>query len=168
MLTRATDFFISIVKPTANEFLSNPGDVRRGCIAAIVLYHMLDYWALEGYVGNERKIMDERVEKLRIELIGKCPDFLLIRDVADASKHAQLSVPKKMTRELSSSEQISRNPGIFGAPFGEGVFAEASIVIVTLDDGTSRPLAGAVQSVLSMWEDKLKYAAETKAALENG
>lgn len=167
MPTRATNFFTSTVKPTANEFLNDPRDIRRGRLAAIVLYHMADYFALEGYAGKDRKVMDERLENLRKELIEKCPKFLLIRDVADASKHAQLSVPKKTTRELSSSEQITKTPGGFHAPFGTAVFNEASVVMVILDDGKHQPLAETVRSVLSMWEEKLKYAGE-ETAPDNG
>lgn len=145
----AANFFTSTVKPTAEEFLNNIRDIRRGRLAAIVLYHMSDYWALE----NETTVKSLKI--LNKELIEECPDFLLIRDVANASKHARLTSTPEPPRELSSSEQITRTPGIFGAPFNTAVFNEASIVMVTLDDGTSHPLAGAVRSVLFMWEKKL-------------
>ncbi|WP_322628546.1 hypothetical protein [Halothiobacillus sp.] len=137
MASEAADFFTWTVKPTVSEFLVNPRDIRRGRLAAIVLNHMADYLALEGYVGHERSEMDRRVKAVREELTARCPDFSLIRDIADATKHAKLSVPKKgPPRDLSSSQQITRSPGIFQAPFGEGVFAEAVIVFATLNDGT--------------------------------
>lgn len=151
----ARDFFVSTVRPTAEEFLADRQNVRRGRLAAIVLYHMLDHAALEGYSGNDRKAMDQRLDELREELVESCPDFALIRDLADASKHATLSVPKKTQRQVSTAKQISRPPGIFGAPFGEAVFGEASIVMVKLDDGQSRPLPPIIQSVLAMWEARL-------------
>lgn len=81
--------------------------------------------------------------------------FLLIRDIADASKHAELQIAKNIPRELSSSEQITRSPGLFEAPFGEGVFSEAVIVFALMDDGGKKPIAPAIRSVKEMWENKI-------------
>lgn len=158
MPSHAADFFASTVKPTVSEFLENVRDIRRGRLAAIVLYHMADYWALEGYTGQDRKIMDERLDKLREELIASHPDFLLIRDIADASKHAQLSISKKIARELSSSRQLTSSTGLFHAPFGTGVFAEAAIVFAILNNGTHKPLEPSIRSIVAMWEEKLRAA----------
>ena len=44
MAMKAVDFFTSIVRPTVDEFLVDTGDLRRGLLAAIVLYHTADYW----------------------------------------------------------------------------------------------------------------------------
>ena len=155
MSSQAADFFASTVKPTVAEFLANVRDIRRGRLAAIVLYHMADYLALEGYTVQDRKVRRERLDKLHEELISECPDFSLIGDIADASKHAQLSVPKKSVREVSSSKQIKSSPGLFQSPFGEGVFAEAAIVFAVLDNGAHKPLEPAIRSVIAMWEAKL-------------
>ena len=153
--TKAANFFVSTVKPTVNEFLNDERNIRRGRLASIVLYHMADYWNLECCASTDRAVINSSLDKLRVELISRCPDFSVIRDVADASKHAKLFDSKKLPRELSSSEQITRPPGGFETPFGTAVFNEASIVMITLDNGTVRPLLGAVQSVLSMWENML-------------
>jgi len=160
MPSSAANFFNATVKPTVDEFFGDVGNVRRGRLAAIVLYHMADHAALDGYAGNDRKIMNERLEALRKELTNACPDFSLIGDIADASKHARLSVPKKTLRQISTVEQLNRPPGIFGAPFGTGFFAEASWVVVTFDDDRTRPLAEIVRSVMQMWEDRLKSLAD--------
>ena len=150
MPTKALDFFTSTVKPTVDEFFGDIKDVRRARLAAIVLYHMADYW------DQQDNPTEKSLTILYRSLIAKCPDFVFIRDVADASKHAKLRQAKDIPRQLSSSDKIARAPGLFEAPFGEGVFNEASIVMVTLDDGTSRPFAEAVQSVLLMWENVLQ------------
>ena len=156
MSSQAADFFASTVKPTVTEYLDNARDIRRGRLAAIVLYHMADYLALEGYTGRDRKIMNKRLDNLREKLIAKCPDFSLVRDIADASKHAQLSISKKAARELSSSRQVTGSPSLFHAPFGEGVFAEAAIVFAVLDNGTYKPLEPAICSVMTMWEEQFR------------
>lgn len=156
MTSEAAEFFTWIVKPTVSEFLSNPQDIRRGRLAAIVLNHMADYLALNGYEGHERSEMDRRVKAVREKLTARCPDFSLIRDIADATKHAKLSAPKKSPpRDMSSSQQITRSPGIFQAPFGESVFAEAVVVFATLNDGTVKVVEPAVHSVLAALEEEL-------------
>jgi hypothetical protein len=82
MPTKAAEFFGSIVRPTADEFLGDTGDRRRGFLAAIVLYHTADYWWLE----NKRTYTD--LPSLHVALIQKCSEFRVIRDVGDASKLA--------------------------------------------------------------------------------
>jgi hypothetical protein len=155
-LTGTTNFFTFTVKPTVDEFLNDLGNVRRGRLACIVLYHVADYWAL-GAHDKDFPIasLHKEITTLHKELILECPEFNLVRDVADASKHAQLSKQMAIPRVLSLSEQVTSSPGIFHAPFGEGVFSGASIVMVTLDDRTTHPLPDAVRSVLSMWERKV-------------
>ncbi len=90
------------------------------------------------------------------DLIKKCPEFLIVRDVCDASKHARLTRGIKPPRILSTSDQVSRTPGLFEAPFGEGVFNEALEVMITLDNGANRPFAPLIQAVLTMWESELR------------
>jgi hypothetical protein len=51
---------------------------------------------------------------------------------ADAAKPAPLELKSTPPRELSSSEQITRPPGLFETPFGTGAFKEALIGEPTL------------------------------------
>ena len=148
----AAAFLAHTVEPTVAEFEEAPYDIRRSRLAAIVLYHMADHFALHGFASRERKLMDQEIEAARASLQAKCPAFVLIRDVADASKHAKLASSTKAPRKLSSAEQLSATPGLFHAPFGCGVFAEAAEVLVTLDDGTILPLRPAIRAVLAAWK----------------
>lgn len=149
-LSRAADYFYSTAKPTVDEFLNDFRSVRRGRLAAIVLYHMADYWHIAyGSPGVT-------LSALHKALIAECSDFQLVRDVADASKHDILNSQKNIPRTVSASHQVARPPGIFEAPFGVGVFAEASIPMITQDDGVERPLEVTVRTVLEMWEVKLE------------
>ncbi|PPD49559.1 MAG: hypothetical protein CTY16_03560 [Methylobacter sp.] len=136
-------FFNSIVKPTIEEFMASPLDIRRGLLSAIVLNQMTDYWAIEKGCN---------LKDCRKKLSENNPDYSFINDVADATKHAQLH---NKLRPVHDSSQITRTPGLFGAPFGYGFFAEACIVFAMLNDGTEIPLLPAVESVLKMWEDIL-------------
>jgi hypothetical protein len=147
-----------MVEPTVTEFIQSPHDIRRGLLAAMVLNHMADHVALEGFPSSDRYSMDCLVKKIRDSMLTTCPEFKFIQDIADATKHAKLSIPRnqnKPTREVSSSNQISVSPGLFQAPFGEGVFLEAVVVFATLQDGSSKPLLPAVEAVLKAWRSKL-------------
>lgn len=157
MPTNSFDFFLSTVKPTVHEFLSDKSDIRRGRLAAIVLYHMTDYWALETHGERGTKIQSENLEILCQQLIRECPAFSLIKGIADASKHAHLSKKQQsVPRQLSFSQRIKNPSDFFPAPFDEEGISETHIVMATLDDGTVQPLAVSLQSVLCMWEEKLK------------
>ncbi|MDQ7975904.1 hypothetical protein QYH69_01410 [Paraburkholderia sp. SARCC-3016] len=147
---------MSTVKPTVDEYLADVSNVRRGRLATIVLYHMTDHAALEGYEGRDRQEMQARVDRLRQELVSACPDFALVHDIADASKHAVLSVPKKSPRQISTSGQIQRIAGAYmGAAYVTAPYNTGSAVTVTFDSGHTRPLSGIVRQVLMMWEAKL-------------
>lgn len=152
----AADFFISTVKPTVDEFLVDTYDIRRGRLAAIVLNHMADYWCWHLYNDGS----DAHMERVRDYLTNECPEFSVIWDIAEASKHHQLN---RRTVQLKSSEQITRPPGLFQAPFGDflapgegGVFAEASNVIFKLDNGAVQLLEPAIRSVRAMWQALLR------------
>jgi hypothetical protein len=87
-------------------------------------------------------------------MIKKCPEFVVIRDVADASKHAQLRESKEITRTLSSAEHVKVRNDL--SSDGVSFFSYVPDVKFTLDDGSSGSLKDAVRSVLPMWEAMLK------------
>jgi hypothetical protein len=148
MPSTAKEYFTSMVEPTVAEFIQSPLILRRGLIAAILLNHMVDHIAQEGFPGTDRHTMNARLVSVRNKLVSICPEFQFIQDVADATKHAKLAIPKDPNghvREVLSSDRIKDAPGFFEVPFG--VFSEASEVFVTLNDGTSRPLLPAVTAV---------------------
>jgi len=144
--TNATDFFDGVVAPTVAEFFSDEGNLRRARLAAIVLYHMADYWSFE-------TLKTEKKPKFDDALIAECYEFRLIRDVANASKHAQIH---RNDPQLKTSQQVSGPSGIFFAPFGEGVFGEAAEVFLRLDDGTVRPISPLIRSVTEFWKCKVE------------
>ncbi|MBA3964268.1 MAG: hypothetical protein H0X47_00525 [Nitrospirales bacterium] len=104
------------------------------------------------YVAFEEK---EQIANLHLKLIASCQDFLIVRDVADATKHANLNPAKKIARQLSSSAQVDAPPGLFQVPFGEAYFREAIEVYVTLDSGEVKSLVPIIGSVLEMWRRRL-------------
>lgn len=154
MLSSTKTFFELMVKPTAAEFLQEPGDIRRGCLAAILLNQMADYWVNETRAGD--------ANELRRHLIAQCPEVALIWDVADASKHARLT--RGLPRSVTEPSQVTRPPGLFQAPFGTGVFAEAVTVLVKPHDGPERALEPLVRAVLTLWEEMLSTVSVSPAS----
>ncbi len=47
MPTGARNFYLATAKPTLDEFYREPLNLRRGRLAAIVLFHVADYLFLE-------------------------------------------------------------------------------------------------------------------------
>ena len=51
----------------------------------------------------------------------------------------------------SSSNQIVTDSGIFEAPFGEGVFAEGTEVIIEISKDIEKPLLPSILNALEIW-----------------
>lgn len=78
----------------------------------------------------------------------------LARDVADAHKHFELD---RSSRQLTNATQTSAGTLGWGkGGFGEGVYGGAEQLVVTLDDGSKRPLLAIMNNVMEMWEDLLQ------------
>ena len=151
-MTSKETFFEQMVRPTVAEFLKEPGDIRRGLLASILLNQMADYWAVEAQV---------KANGVRRQLAAQCPEIALIWDIADASKHARLT--QGLPRAVTQPSQVMRPPGLFDAPFGTGAFAEAATVFVEPHDGPERELEPVVRVVLALWEEMLLKAAAAQA-----
>jgi hypothetical protein len=148
-------FYLGMVKPTVQEFWDSPRDIRRGRIAAIMLHQTTDYWWLEFGSSLDGTPSDHKLGTLRSALIDRCPEYSLIWDVADAVKHAKL---EKSNRSVRHSNDVTQNPGIFGAPFGTSLFGDATVVEIRCQNGTVRPLVDAVRAVSDMWDALLDDA----------
>jgi hypothetical protein len=145
-------FFEKIVTPTVQEFRDDPLNIRRGLLASIVLYHVVDYYVIFKNTFNSGGTELKRTEVTK-ELISVNPGFQHIQDVANASKHNILTLGKPLT---TNSNQIARNgDGLFNAPLGEGFFLNQIEIIITLDDGVIVPLLNQVNETMVMWEAKM-------------
>ena len=162
----AVEFFEEVVKPTVDEYLARPEDIRRGRLAAIVLNHMVDYWSVDTASGDTRKEREAALEDARAALradtpIPNHPGYSaadIIRDLADASKHAKLD-RKSPPPQLTHAEQVKRHYiGAMGtSPMGTvpGGMLKPVDVRVTLDDGKSFILSYVIRKVTDAWRNKL-------------
>jgi hypothetical protein len=89
----------------------------------------------------------------RAEVAAICPDYDLVGDIANASKHAQLTRgAPKFTRPQSLSELV-----VF-TEFSDdqGKFTDArKLVVVKLDDGTEREVFDIATNVINFWSEQL-------------
>lgn len=157
------DYYLNTVQPTVQEFLENKQDLRKGRIAAIVLDHMRDYWAI--YLDqHEKRSITETI--LKDEIYELCPDAALIRDVCNATKHGLLRIStndKIIPKSIYSTHQIKseQNEGLFVGGFGS-MFGEANYVFIEFEDTDRnsehtgfRFLHEAISAVSSFWDNKL-------------
>ncbi len=71
-------------------------------------------------------------------------------DVADGHKHVELD---REPRQVTRMDQTGVGTLGYGeARYGEGVYGGAKQLVVTLDDGTKRPLSAIMENVMAMWE----------------
>lgn len=153
----ANKFFEEIVKPTVDEYLTQRQDIRRGRLAAIVLNHLVDYWHVD--TGESKNTIHAA---LRADtLIPNHPGYSfagIVRDLADASKHAKLT-RKNPPPQLTDAGQVQQHciGALNTAPLNTvplGVVVPTD-VRVTLDDGKSFILSDVIREVTDAWNKQL-------------
>lgn len=139
------DYFEHTVKPTVNEYLAQHGcaDIRKSRLAAIVIEHIIDYYALA---------YQKTKEAVRSEISTACPSYPIVRSAADATKHRSLH---RKGAEIKESKQVICPPRLFDAPFEEGCFMEAIEIYVLKDSGEKISLEKSIKEVMSAWEEKI-------------
>ena len=145
----AEEFFQGVVQPTVDEYLAQPANIRRGRLAAIVLSHLVDYWHVD--TGESKNTIHAA---LRADtLIPNHPGYSsadIVRDLADASKHAKLD-RKNPPPQLTDAGQVQQHYlGATGTdtvglvPTGMPIPTD---VRVTLDDGKSFILSYVIRAL---------------------
>ncbi|MCB1489872.1 MAG: hypothetical protein KDJ88_20735 [Bauldia sp.] len=146
-------FFEQHVKPDYEDWLRAPLDERHAKNAVSNANNMAarvwHYWTDQGDLSKVFGEPNEGAYRNALA-VHECSDFGLVRDVADAFKHFQLDRP---SRRLTRTNQTAAGGMGFGeGKFGEGVFGGGPQLVVTLDDGTKRPLTSMMRNVMDMWE----------------
>jgi hypothetical protein len=97
----ASDFWNNMVVPDHSEFQANAGDLRIAFHAASSLFHMHD-WVFSSYQasvcssftfidGNGTQHPVNNAATFANSLEAICPDFALVRGIANAAKHLALT-----------------------------------------------------------------------------
>lgn len=160
------DYYNNTVKPTVEEFNLDKSNLRRARLAAIVVYHICDYAKELRFPPYMEAMKDAKKKNTLGMMLGGRIGFMheLIRLSANAAKHYQLT---NTTGYIQNVDQIKNDnaPGLFHAPFGEGVFAEANYVSIEIQAPPSIEIKElrkntisisiALEEVMKWWEDAM-------------
>ncbi len=158
--SRSPNWFLDeIVQPTLDDFFLHRDCVRRGMLATLAVSSLADHIAVaiserSGVLSlhpagatlpkkARRELFDE-LAAFRGDLADRCRDFALVRDVADATKHARLDRDDARIRDVSGVQRhVEAIVGRDGCPIltRDGSPLETGGVAVVLPDGSRHPLA---------------------------
>ena len=147
--TCARFFFNTHVLPSLDAWAARPTDIRLAMIAVVSLNQMADhFW--HAYASNSNLVLGTRsVGKFRAELVRLHPSFAVVRDVAEAHKHVELS---RDPRLLTTCNQTDYGTTGYGeSAYGCGPFGGGPSVVVTLDDNSKHHLCYLVGQVKDIW-----------------
>ena len=161
------DFFETHVRPNYQAWLNSPLEEHLAKNAVAEANNMAERMYHHLSMNNPQLIFGaKKPSEYRDYLTeSKCPDFALIRDVADAHKH--LGLDRKSRRLTRDSQTNIETPGGMFPPsyfppryFSRGYFGPREQFVVTLDSGEKRPLSTIMKNVLEMWERLMDQAGE--------
>lgn len=128
------DYLVDIVKPNIAEFHEHYSDLRRahnaiGAVDALAAH--LFVWASANAPLTVASVNDD--SHYRATLASRNRDFALIRDIAKALKHVQLT---RYNPQVSRADQITSRPIGWGeGGWGEGRWGGVEQVVVEIVPG---------------------------------
>jgi hypothetical protein len=148
-IDNAFTFLKSMVIPDYRDFISQPTDIRRAFHLAASLFHLRD-WVQFDY-GQLKGWSD--VWQLQRFLESKCEDFRLIRDIANASKHLDVSERARTPVTTAAATFATLTPNAIWAPDDlTRRYEGGSEVLVTADHSEPLRFMVIARNVLNMWE----------------
>ncbi len=147
------DFFETMAKPSYRDWRAEPLAQHRAKATVGFVNDMAE--RMFHYLGLENDYGARGTGAYRDSLAEECPDFGLLRDIADNTKHFRLN---RANRRISSAEQTGRG-ALSWAKTGDNwedadyTWEESGDLLITTDDsGEQRSLISIVNNVMSMWE----------------
>jgi hypothetical protein len=89
----AARYLAEIVIPTVQEYADDPRSVRRGFLACVATFHIIDYMAK----GEHKDVLRQRFKR-------ECPSYKEIDRIAHAFKHAAYGL------KLKAGDVVERPP----------------------------------------------------------
>jgi hypothetical protein len=147
-------FLEQIVRPNVAEFHANDANMRHAynAVAAVdALAAHIFVWCKTNAPAEVAGLCDD--SKYRTKLAESHYDFSLLRNIAKAQKHVELT---RSPPEIAKAEQISTRPVGFGeGPFGHGRYGGPPQVVVDIDTSTMRYVRQIVDNALQFLEGEL-------------
>ena len=128
--------------------------------AALSAFHMADWVWTTYHKDDPQKVADTQSpsDYSRYLADNGCPDFLVVKDVAEAHKHLKLDRGNPDDRVVTSagatylgSDGATTRMGLTGTPA-----AASKRLVVEQQDGTKRVFREVVENVIRMWEERIE------------
>ncbi len=148
------DFFENFVTPAYSQWKTGPPEEWKAKQAISELNNMAARMFYFWNTKDPAKIYSATTEGNYRELLAcrECPDFALVRDVADNHKHIEIGRPSRRVSRSDQTERVTVPGDSLGfAALGSFVLG-GDEVITTLDDGSKRSLLEVAANVMAMWE----------------
>jgi hypothetical protein len=172
--SHSPDWFLDeVVQPTLDDFLLHRDCIRRGMLAALAVNSLADHIAVarseqSGLLSlhprgatlpkKGRKGVREELTAFRRDLADRCGDFALVRDVADATKHARLDRDDAQVRDVSGVQHhVEVLVDRAGRPIvtcGGGPLAISGVVVV-LPDGSRHRLVKLLHGAVAFLREEM-------------
>ena len=128
--------------------------------AALSAFHMADWVWYTYHDTDPQKVAGMRSKLAYFSQLANmgCPDFLVLKDIAEAHKHLVLDHPTPYVRAVTSAGatglgHIGANTrmGLTGTPT-----AALRQLVVELQDGTKRAFEEVIENVICMWKELIE------------
>jgi hypothetical protein len=144
-------YFEQIVEPTIADFEANPTSVRRAFLAAVVVFHTIDYLDAN---SNRKKFREDSA------------DFALVDRIAHAFKHVHTGHPADPNLQpLSAEGVIARPPAAWDSAVWDLTSWDDTVGGVTLESERAvdvlSAIKGAAQFVRQQFEGRPDAAERT-------
>ena len=156
-LTPPQEFWRDHVLPNCEEYRKHPNSMRHAMNAALSAFHMADWVWTTYHEADPQKVAGAQhtLDYCRHLANTGYPDFLVLKDIAEAHKHLELDRPTPYVRAVTSAGDTGL--GSFGAvtrlgPFG-GPMAAPKRLVVQQQDGRKRSFDEVIENVIQMWEE---------------
>ena len=158
--TRPQEFWRDHVVPNYDEYRKHPKSIRHAMNAALSAFHMGD-WVWNTYHDTDpQKVADMRSKLAYYSQLANmgCPDFLVLKDIAEAHKYLELDRPTPYVRAVTSAGATGL--GHIGAITRLGLTgtttAALKLLVVEQQDGTKRAFEEVIESVMLMWKELIE------------
>lgn len=159
-LTRPQEFWRDHVLPNFKEYQVHSNSIRHAMNAALSAFHMADWVWTTYHDADPQKVADTQnvADYYRHLANNGCPDFLVLKDIAEAHKHLELDRPTRYVRAVTSAGATGL--GHIGAitrmgPMGTPMAARKRLV-VQQEDGRKRGSDEVIENVIRMWEELIE------------
>ncbi len=158
--TRPQEFWRDHVLPNYKEYQVHSNSIRHAMNAAQSAFHMADWvWTTYHDAKPQKGADTQNVADYYRHLANNgCPNFLVLKDIAEAHKHLKLDRPTSYVRAVTSAGAMGLGStgaitrmGSMGTPM-----AGRKRLVVQRQDGGKQAFDEVIENVIRMWEELIE------------